>query len=1024
MSLFENDNDINDSPLSDLNSHTPYLEAAQFKDQFGNINNSLSFFHLNCRSLSANWESFYDLLCNLQSDQFQFDFIGMSEVFRCDRDPRLALPGYHAIITRTRDDDCHGGVGIFIRDHINFKIRDDISIFIPHVVETIFIETVSKLGIKHIIGVIYRPNTQPRADFDIFSTSLFDILDIINNERKHCTLLGDFNVDLLKFGSDTKINNFIDNIFSHGLAPLIFRPTRLTRTSATLLDHIYSNNIHGKSHSGIIVTDVADHFGIFYIMHDKSPKTKQTAKMIRYISDRNILLFKQYLVNTNFTSVTSFACPNEAYLNFIHLFKDAFERAFPLTEAKSNTKYIKQKPWVTTGFLTSSRQKSKLFKRQLNKPTVANILSYKSYLRTFSQLKRALKLKYFNDKLLENKNNMKSTWSILRQAIGIQQNLKTFPQTFSINNETIADRSRIASFFNSHFVNIGKTTSENVQQSTNHFTDFLRNPNPNSMYLEPVLPSEIIEILAKLKPKASYGHDEISTKLIKDSIQYIIEPLTHIINRSFETGIVPTPLKIAKVVPIYKTSAADDIKNYRPISLLPAFSKILEKIMYNRLMSFLNRNNILYEHQYGFRSKHSTTHAIIHLLNKCALANHHNPKQYTMSILCDLSKAFDVISHPILLYKLNYYGIRGTVLQWFDNYLSGRSQFVSIENNKSDIQPISCGVPQGSILGPLLYLVYVNDINMSTNNTILSFADDTSILLSNCDINLLFHNANNAIADVFNWFCANKLSLNPQKTKYMVIRSPHKQPDFSNLFLHINNNKLTQVGSGHKEETTKFLGIYLDEHLTWKSHINYINNKISRALFMINQAKNVLPTSSLKTLYFALIHPYLNYGLLTWGSATQSNLNRTIILQKRAVRIINKKSFKSHTDPLFKSSNILKLPDLYECQVSMFMHDFRLNKLPSSFSNVYQLNSDNQGARPTRQSELFYIERCDSVFASKLPLYNFPKIWNKFSNLHCLSRSMFKTNIQSTMYAKYPDNVKCLNIFCIDCRLNHAQAIV
>ena len=187
-------------------------------------------------------------------------------------------------------------------------------------------------------------------------------------------------------------------------------------------------------------------------------------------------------------------------------------------------------------------------------------------------------------------------------------------------------------------------------------------------------------------------------------------------------------------------------------------------------MSFLNSQQILYKNQYGFRPKHSTIHPLIHLLHKFAEAANSQPKKLTMSIFCDISKAFDVISHTILIKKLEYYGIRGIVKNWLINYLSDRTQYVEIENNTSSVSKIKCGVPQGSILGPLLYLIYVNDIGKCTEGNVLSFADDTSLVLSHQNPQTLYHNANLEINQIYNWFCANKLSLNAGKTKYIVIR--------------------------------------------------------------------------------------------------------------------------------------------------------------------------------------------------------------------------------------------------------------
>ncbi len=301
----------------------------------------------------------------------------------------------------------------------------------------------------------------------------------------------------------------------------------------------------------------------------------------------------------------------------------------------------------------------------------------------------------------------------------------------------------------------------------------------HSFFLGPVAPSDVVNFSKKLKPKTSFGHDQISNKLLKETIENVLEPITHIINQSLLSGVVPSDMKIAKVIPIHKSSDASILKNYRPVSLLPSFSKLLEKIVYDKLMKFLQTNNILYKHQYGFRPKHSTIHPIMHLLNHCAYASSKPDTESTLAVLCDLSKAFDVISHDILLRKLNTYGVRGIANDWFRSYLSDRHQYVEMEGNRSGILPIKIGVPQGSILGPLLYLIYVNDIGNSCKGNVLSFADDTTLYSSHSNIEQLFANANKHINDLYQWFCANRLSLNANKTKYIVIRQKHMKYDLN-----------------------------------------------------------------------------------------------------------------------------------------------------------------------------------------------------------------------------------------------------
>ena len=895
-------------------------------------------------------------------------------------------------------------------------------LLVPHVFESLFIETSnsSNAGTTNIVGVIYRPNTQPKADIDIFSSTLFDIMDIINNEKKQCVLMGDYNIDLLSYNSHAKTGGFVDNIFSRGFIPQITKPTRVTPSSATLIDHIYTNTISPNSASGIIITDVADHFGVFYAEPNKSRITTNIQKDKRIYSDTNLMKFKQYLDQTDFTPVLNTNCPDDAYNTFMSLYKKAFNTALPLKPVKPNKRYIKKEPWMTTGLLKSMRTKSNLFQKKLKIPSENNIRKYKIYVNMYNKLKREMKTTYFKNMLEANKHDMKNIWKTLKQAIGKSNDKRHFPQTFLVENEKVTDKTKIAQAFNDYFSSIGKTTSQNVPTAENKkFSDYLTNPIMESMFLEPIEESHILEVVKKLRPKTSFGHDEISSKIIKETINNIIQPITHIVNRSFVMGIVPNQLKIAKVIPVYKASNQDELKNYRPISLLPAFSKIFEKIMFQKMMSYLNSKDILYKHQYGFRAKHSTVHPIVHLLNNCAEANNKQPKEMTLSVFCDLSKAFDVISHDILIKKLEHYGLRGIVQQWLNNYLSNRTQYVEFENEKYSIRNIECGVPQGSILGPLLYLIYVNDISNSTSGKILSFADDTSLIITDDNIDNLFENANTELKIFYNWFCAKRLSLNTSKTKFSVLKPATTKYRTNGQKLQINGVSLSQIGNAYEEKCTKFLGVHIDECLTWKYQIKHINSKISKSLFMIKQVKNILPAESLKTLYFSMIHPYLTYGDLAWGNSNQTTMKTTQLLQKRAIRIINKVSYNSHTEPLFKSSKILNLKDQFVYDVILFMYDYSMKNLPSSFDGTFVTNCETQIKYRTRQSKQIHIERCNSQFAGKLPLFAFPKIWNKWSSTIPdyaeQSRSQFKKKVKSCMLANYNAEIKCSNKRCADC---------
>jgi len=374
-------------------------------------------------------------------------------------------------------------------------------------------------------------------------------------------MMGDVNMDLLKFGTHDKTNDYVDGIFSHGYIPVILKPTRLTNTSATLIDHIYSSNTRSESTSGIILTDVADHFGIFYIKtdHSKNP-LKSTTTTTRSFCESNISIFKDRLDKIDFSDIMLTDCPNEAYTKFMVLYKREFDLSFPVTKKRIHKKYIKREPWISSGLLTSTRTKCKLLKMKLKKPTVENINAYKIFLNVFNKLKRTMKRNYFANMIEQNKNNMKQTWLVLKKAIGKHNDKLSIVQNFTINNVNVTDKSEIAEEFNNYFSKIGESTGQSVPKSQRNYNDYLKNPTLNSMFLEPIDISHVIEAANKLKPKLSVGHDDISSKLLKDTIHNIKLPLTHIINKSFSSGIVPEQLKLSKVIPVCKTSNKHELK--------------------------------------------------------------------------------------------------------------------------------------------------------------------------------------------------------------------------------------------------------------------------------------------------------------------------------------------------------------------------------------------------------------------------------------------------------------------------------
>ena len=368
--------------------------------------------------------------------------------------------------------------------------------------------------------------------------------------------------------------------------------------------------------------------------------------------------------------------------------------------------------------------------------------------------------------------------------------------------------------------------------------------------------------------------------------------------------------------------------------------------------------------------------------------------------------------------------MHGVIYNWIENYLFERKQLVCYNGQLSSIQNITCGIPQGSILGPLLFLLYINDIPNSTSKaSILSFADDTTLIISHHNLKHLYKLANEELDNLYKWLCVNKLCLNKNKTKFMLIYPKWKHYDETNLQLKINNQNIEHIQGQMSDgsSSAKFLGLHIDQHLTWKAHIHITNNKISTSVFAINKIKNFLPHSALKTLYYSLVHPHLTYGLLAWGQSIPcSSLNKTFLLQKRAIRIINRVAYTSHTDPLFKTSKILKLHDLYILQACLFTYDFERKQLPPSVTHYFRHTHDIHPHIHTRQSHLIHQTLARNTFIANLPQHKISHIWNQnASNIDMnKSKETNKRKMKQLILNTYLENVNCTNPYCKKCQRN------
>ena len=499
--------------------------------------------------------------------------------------------------------------------------------------------------------------------------------------------------------------------------------------------------------------------------------------------------------------------------------------------------------------------------------------------------------------------------------------------------------------------------------------------------------SELREAFQSLKSNKASGLDEINVNIVKRVFDIIESPLFHILDMSIKYGTFPNHMKIARVIPVFKSGDSSITSNYRPISILPCFSKILERIMYNRLYNYLTTNNILYNKQFGFQKQHSTEHAIVQLTNE--ISNSFENNLLTLGVFIDLSKAFDTVDHKILISKLNHYGIKGKTLTWFRDYLKYRSQCVSLVSDNSDFKEINCGVPQGSILGPLLFLLYINDIyNSSENLKFVLFADDTNLFYSHHDVHTLFNTVNQELKQLEDWFKANRLSLNVDKTKYTLF---HKTSQADNLPLKLPN--LTINGKIiNRENSIKFLGVVLDQHISWNEHIRIVENKISKNIGLLCKAKYLLDLHSLKSIYYTFIHSYINYANIVWGSTFHSKIKNIHRKQKLAGRIICNVDRHTSGEPIMHKLGILNVFKLNIFQTLVFMFKVRKGMSPKVFIDEFKKINHKY---PTRHSkDCFSLPKIKSSFGKFSMSYRGPYLWNSFVKQHSVLRDE-KTSLES-----------------------------
>ena len=844
------------------------------------------------------------------------------------------ISGYNSFHTVRDTNTASGGISIFINENFKAKKIDSFS-FCNNSIEICTTEVY--FGNKNAIVIgIYRPHSDT---IDNFNLVFSDILDKLQLKNKFCIIMGDLNICLLKPNNPNL--SFANLLFSNHFTPLITKATRFPQIDGEVpscLDHIWINKSFDLD-AGIIDIDICDHLPTFLnLKFDLSQNEEKLKIQFRLVNEANRAKFKDLLSNFNWNTIKS-QNPNLYADSFTSALDNLYCTAFPL-----KVKYVSKKPnhnpWINESIKKLIEAKSQYF--QLYKLSLVTLAENNRFRNKVNSIIRKNKTKYYADMLENCKNDLKKTWSIINNLLSKNKKSKDIKKIVC-NNVTYTCSDDIAKAFNNFFCSIGSNYDSKIPNSDIDPCKFM-NASPNfSFFLEPVSPLEVGFHIKNLK-NSKQNINSISISMFKEHHEILSPIIADLINKCFETGTFPDSLKKAVVLPLFKKDDPEIMSNYRPISILPMLSKIIEKCIKTRLVHYFTRNNLFNKIQFGFLAGKSTQDAMIHLTEKI-YSNLHD-KLSTIAVFIDFSKCFDTLNRDILIKKLEIYGVRGVPLDLLKSYLENRYQAVKVNNVMSNFMPINVGVPQGSVLGPILYLIYVNDLpNISDEFSTCLFADDTTLIFEQPNIKFvtkyeLFKKCDVGVNLFYSWCCANRLSINISKTNLMLFSNTLTPLDVADIFM--NNVKIEYVSS------TKFLGLIIDDQLKFNIHINEITKKISKNIGVLYRLRQYVPNVTLLSVYRSIIECYIIYCNIIFGNAAPIHLKPLVIAQKKAVRIVAFQPPLSHTNPIFSSFKLLKLTDHYKYNLGVYMWKNIDRFAPYLRVNIYNTRSGDYYA-PTRQ---------------------------------------------------------------------------
>ena len=989
------------------------------KKFFGYDKKPFTIFSNNIDGMSENFDALHAQLSAVHN---KFDVIALAETNISESHKNLyKIPGYLSFFNSKYLNKHKGsGLGMYINDNFIATSIKELSLCTVDI-ETLFIK-ICNSDKPLTLGVIYRP---PSGNIKNFYLQFEKILNMLStNESNADTIVcGDFNINLFK--NDSKKSKFENVFFGNCFIPTISLATHeKPGCEPSCIDNIFVSNIDSVIASGVLhETKISHHCPTicFYDVAIDIESDLDQKSMPQYdYCESNIIKFNDKLIQK--LAIENYTADEKGFNTFTECIQNTIDECFKIDDPSNFFQSRRNRlvnPWITNGLIKSVNYKNFLYEKWKKSKNKKNKLGdqilyekYKEYRKRLKILIKSAKNKFYSEKFDKCKGNSKKTWELINELRGKSKTKSK--ASFLVNGTLVKERRAIADEFNKYFISIASILNENALKENTcygvpivpipHFSTFIANRVNDSMYFHPCSEDEIKGIINGLDSgKAS----DISIRVLKKCAQIFVPYLTNFYNNFIELGIFPDILKIGQISPIFKKGNPQLLQNYRPVSTLPCFGKIFEKVIYTRIYNFCLSKNIIYENQYGFRSHHSTSHAVNYSIDKiiCNIEN----KNHVLGIFIDLSKAFDTINHDILLHKLENYGIRGIPLTLLCSYMNNRKQLSNFNGSKSSLQSVVYGVPQGSVLGPLLFILYINDIiNCSNLGHFVMFADDTNIFVTANSEEEVYSKANKLLQQLNSYMLSNQLHINTDKCIHMYFRPKLNHSERKTCArtrvvgndhqLFINKNKIL------KTNKARFLGIIIDEDLNWDMHLEYLEQKLNSSIITIKRIKKFIPKEHYSKLYYTLFVSHLIYGISAWGSSSACRISKIFSIQKRCVRLLFGKQFNfdhaefyktcarvrpfedhiaprnfvlEHTKPLFKEHKFLTVHNLHKLSILSEIFKIQKYKTPISLSTL--LYKKYELSRQCRKNTLAVPNYRLNVSRNQF-LFCGTTIWNKMNN--------------------------------------------